>query len=70
MATNVNERVQRHRDSMRAGGMRQVHIWVPDTRKKSFANEWAKQSRSIRGDAADTDVQDWIEEAAETEGWS
>lgn len=70
VATDVNERVQRHRDNMRAAGMRQIHIWVPDTRKKSFAIECAWQSKSIRGDAGDTDTQDWIEKTADTDGWS
>ncbi|MFC3052363.1 antitoxin MazE family protein [Kordiimonas pumila] len=70
MATGVNERVQRHRENMRAAGMRQIHIWVPDTIKKNFAIECARQSRSIRGDAGDTDTQNWIEKAADTEGWA
>ncbi len=47
-------------DNIRGAGMRQVHIWVPDTRKKSFAIECAQQSRAIRGDAGDTDTQDWM----------
>ena len=30
--TPVNARVQKHRDALRAAGLRPVQIWVPDTR--------------------------------------
>lgn len=69
MVSNVNERVRQHRQNMKAAGMRQVHIWVPDTRSKSFAQECAKQSRAIKGDSASSDVQNWAEKIADTEDW-
>lgn len=31
MGTSLSERVQKHRDRLRAAGMRLVQIWVPDT---------------------------------------
>jgi len=37
-------RVQKHREHLRASGLRPVQIWVPDTRKKSFAEEAKRQS--------------------------
>lgn len=32
VATNINTRVQKHRASLRASGLRPIQIWVPDTR--------------------------------------
>ena len=36
----VAERVQKHRASLRAQGLRPVQIWVPDVRAPGFADEW------------------------------
>jgi hypothetical protein len=33
MAEDTGERVQRHRASLRAAGLRPMQIWVPDTRR-------------------------------------
>jgi hypothetical protein len=44
MATHVNQRVQKHRDSLRAAGLRPMQIWVPDTRQTNFAAECQRQS--------------------------
>ncbi|WP_122260155.1 antitoxin MazE family protein, partial [Pseudomonas syringae group genomosp. 3] len=35
--SHVNDRVQRHRDALRAAGLRPIQIWVPDTRRPDFA---------------------------------
>ena len=39
MTTNASQRVQRHRDRLRAAGLRPVQIWVPDTTRPGFAEE-------------------------------
>lgn len=44
MATSTSERVQKHRASLRASGMRPIQIWVPDTRAQDFAGECRRQS--------------------------
>ena len=36
MAQNTAMRVQKHRASLRASGLRPIQIWVPDTRKKGL----------------------------------
>ena len=50
----AGERVQKHRDALRAQGLRPVQIWVPDTRAEGFAEECARQvalaSAADRGD--------------------
>ena len=41
---HVNARVQKHRDAMPMAGLRQVQIWVPETRRPDFAQECRRQS--------------------------
>ena len=71
-ATQVNARVQRHREALRRAGLRPVQIWVPDTRRAGFAEECRRQSRlAAQADAADSDMQHWMDEAlTDLEGWT
>jgi len=70
--TNMNVRVQRHRDALRRAGLRAVQIWVPDTRRPDFAAECSRQSRLVAlAGAADLDMQPLMEEALEgVDGWT
>ena len=70
MSANVVERVKRHRDGLRAAGLRPVQIWVPDTRRPGFAEECRRQSLLLRDDPHEREVLDWIEAVADTEGWT
>lgn len=69
MPTHVNSRVQKHRDALRAAGLRPIQIWVPDTRKPGFAEECRRQCLAVRGDAQENEIMDWLESAADTGGW-
>lgn len=69
MATSVSERVGRYRTNLREAGLRPVQIWVPDTRRPGFADECRRQSSLLKGDPLEQDVLDWIEQAADTDGW-
>ncbi len=69
MRTNTSERVQKHRMALRAAGLRPVQIWVPDTRRAGFAEECRRQSLALLGDAHERETLDWLEAAADTEGW-
>jgi hypothetical protein len=69
MATSTAQRVQKHRDALRAAGMRQVQIWVPDTRQEGFALECRRQSRLLRGDLHEAETLTWLEAVADTDGW-
>jgi hypothetical protein len=40
-------KVNAHRLRLRRMGLRPVQIWVPDTRRKGFAAEAARQARAI-----------------------
>lgn len=69
--TQVNVRVQKHRDALRMAGLRPVQIWVPDTRRPDFKEECRRQSRLVaQADLADTDMLHFMDEAlADIEGW-
>lgn len=69
MRSSVASRVQKHRAGLRAAGMRPVQIWVPDTRRKDFADECRRQSLALRGDPQEAETLAWLEAAADTEGW-
>lgn len=68
---DVNSRVQKRRQALRAAGLRPVQIWVPDTRRPEFAEECRRQSRlAAQSDTADTAVRDLLDEAlADVDGW-
>lgn len=70
--TNVNARVQKHRDALRKAGLRPVQIWVPDTRRPDFEKECRRQCLLVaRADKADHATQQLLEEAvADIEGWT
>lgn len=44
---SVSVRVQKHRQALRAAGLRPIQIWVPDVRSRSFATQARKQSLAI-----------------------
>lgn len=69
MATDIAQRVQKHRNALRAAGLRPVQIWVPDTRRAGFAEECRRQSLALHGDPHETETLDWLEKTADTEDW-
>jgi hypothetical protein len=61
-------KVARHRDRLRAAGLRPVQLWLPDTRAPGFAAEAERQAR-LADAAPDFDaVMGWIEDASEFDG--
>lgn len=69
MKSQVAQRVQKHRDHLRASGLRPIQIWVPDTRKRGFAKECHRQSQLIRNDAQEKEILDWISSVSDDKGW-
>jgi hypothetical protein len=65
----VTERVKRYRDKLRERGLRPVQIWVPDTRRPEFAMECRRQSELLKSDAHEKEMLDFLEQAADREGW-
>ncbi|MFZ1642245.1 MAG: antitoxin MazE family protein [Candidatus Contendobacter sp.] len=64
------ERVKRHRDGLRAAGLRPVQIWVPDIHRPGFAEECRRQSLSLRDDPREREMLDWIEAVSDMDGWT
>lgn len=62
---NVARRVQKHRQSLRAAGLRPIQIWVPDVRSKAFAAQARRQSLAIAGSAQEKDDLAFIESVAD-----
>lgn len=67
--SGVIERVKKHRDRLRRQGMRPVQIWIPDTRRPGFAEECKRQSLLVKNDKQEKDVLEFLDEAADREGW-
>ena len=60
----LGERVKKHRDALRAQGLRPVQIWVPDTRAEGFAEECARQVRQAAvADRADPELMSFVDAA-------
>lgn len=63
-------KVARHRERLRAAGLRPVQFWVPDTRSPEFAAQVRKQCQHLKGDPAEARVLRFTEEAvSHVEGW-
>lgn len=69
MSTSTSARVQKHRAALRESGLRPVQIWVPDTRRPGFAEECRRQSQLMLDDDHELETIDWLEAAADREGW-
>jgi hypothetical protein len=54
---------------MRAKGLRQVQLWVPDTRSPEFAAECRRQSLLVADDPAEQAVMDELEALQDIEDW-
>jgi hypothetical protein len=63
------ERVRKHREALRAAGLRPIQIWVPDTRRRGFAAECRRQSLRLRGDPLERETLEWLEKVADPADW-
>jgi len=67
----IRERVGQYRARMQSKGMRQVNLWVPDTRSPRFAKECRRQSLLIaKAERGDRSLAFLDQAAAEIEGWT
>ena len=62
---NAARRVRKHRESLRAAGLRPIQIWVPDVRSKSFAMQARRQSLAIARSAQEQEDLAFIESVAD-----
>ena len=71
MAVSVSHRVQKHRQALRAAGMRPIQLWVPDTRSVGFAAEARRQSLlAAEADRRDVSLDAFLDAAwSDIGGW-
>ena len=69
METTVTERVRKHREGLRAAGLKPVQIWVPDTRLESFRKRCERECLSLTADPHEAETLAWMAEVADTDGW-
>jgi hypothetical protein len=67
--SNIAARVHKHRQALRAAGLRPIQIWVPDTRRRGFAAECRRQSLSLRDDPHETETLEWLDKVADQDDW-
>lgn len=60
-----SRRVQKHRQALRAEGLRPIQIWVPDVRSKSFAVQARRQSLAVARSTPEQDDLAFIESLAD-----
>lgn len=49
--------------------LRPVENWVPDTSRPGFAEECNRQSLLVQDDEPEREMTDWLQAAADTDGW-
>jgi hypothetical protein len=62
---SISARVQKHRQALRAAGLRPIQIWVPDTRRRGFAAECRRQSLVLRDDPQERETLEWLDKVVE-----
>jgi hypothetical protein len=61
--------VRKHREKMKAAGLKPVTIWVPDVNAQGYREEIAKQCKLLQNDPQEAQILAEIEQWADTEGW-
>ena len=69
-SSSTAERVQKHRNALRAAGLRPIQIWVPDTRRPGFAEECRRQSLLLIDDQHELETLRWLDRVADRDDWS
>jgi hypothetical protein len=74
MTGSSRERVRKHREELRAKGLRPVTRWVPDTRSAEFQAEYRRQravlaERARANPEAEAEFWEWADALQATDGW-
>jgi hypothetical protein len=67
--TNGAKRVQKHRDKMKAAGLKPVTIWVPDINAPVFKERIAREIEIINADADSHRVMEEMLALADFSDW-
>jgi hypothetical protein len=66
---SASANMRAYRERMRAAGMRQVQIWVPDSTSPSLRREARRQSLLVSRSAGEKEAIAEVEAIADIEGW-
>ena len=69
IAPRSNSRVQKHRDKLRAAGLKPVTIWVVDRSRPGFAEQIRRECQLINASADSERVMDEMLSVADFSGW-
>jgi hypothetical protein len=61
------DKFRRYRERLKAKGLRQIHLWVPDTGSPRFQKELRRQLALVEASTEDRETLEFIEAAAD---WS
>ena len=61
------DKFRRYRERLKAKGLRQIHLWVPDTASPRFQKEIRRQLSLVEASTEDRETLEFIEAAAD---WS
>ena len=67
--TDVAKRVQKHRDKMKAAGLKPVTRWVPDVNAPGFKERIAREIEIINADADSQRVMEEMLALADFSDW-
>jgi hypothetical protein len=67
--TDGAKRVRKHREKMKAAGLKPVTIWVPDINSPGYREEIRRQCKLLQDDPQEEQILTEIEQWADTEGW-
>ncbi|MDQ2834119.1 MAG: antitoxin MazE family protein [Acidobacteriota bacterium] len=62
-------RVRRHRETLRARGLKPVTHWVPDVRRAELLEEYQRQLGVLSARNESSEITDWMDKVRCTEGW-
>ena len=62
-------RVRKHREKMKAAGLKPVTIWVPDVNAPGYSEDIRRQCLILRNDPQEQQILAEIEQLFDAEGW-
>lgn len=64
------DRVRKHRDKMKAMGLKPVTLWVPDVTAPGYREDIRRQCRLLNRDPQEDKILAEIEQLSDHEGWT
>ena len=69
--SSAKERVRKHRQALRASGLRPITRWVPDTRNPDFVEQYRAQIARLtaHSESDGSEFWEWMDQVRCTDGW-